>query len=88
MEDGRPVEPMRIEHPTWLAISHWSDSTSNEFYILYFLSADGRCIDFAQRRSLEAAVDEVAAVVKSSQWRTCSVMLEEDWDRIPRESIL
>ena len=87
MKDGRPVKPMRIESPTWLAISHAVHPEHGERYILYFLYSDGRPIDFAPRRSLDAAMDEVAWVVQRQAWRECSLVLEEDWERIPRESI-
>ena len=87
MKDGRPVKPMRIESPTWLAISHAVHPEHGERYILYFLYSDGRPIDFAPRRSLDAAMDEVGWVVQRQAWRECSLVLEEDWERIPRESI-
>lgn len=87
MENARPVKPMRIESPTWLAISRVVHPERGERYILYFLAADGRPIDFAQRRALDAAMDEVGRVVQRRDWRECSLVLDEDWERIPRESI-
>ena len=69
MKDGRPVKPMRIESPTWLAISHAVHPEHGERYILYFLYSDGRPIDFAPRRSLDAAMDEVAWVIQRQAWR-------------------
>ena len=87
IEDGHPVEPKRIESPTWLAISYVIHELHGERYILYFLTAEGRFIDFAQRRSLEAAMDEVGAVVQHRDWRECSLAIGKDWERIPREAI-
>ena len=87
IEGGRPVEPMRISFPTWLTISHVTGSAIGDRYILYFLSADGRRIDFAQRSSLEEAIDEVGAVVQREEWRMCSLILSDEWEQIPRESI-
>jgi hypothetical protein len=87
IEDGRPVEPIRISFPAWLAISHVPDSPIGERFILYFLAADGLVIDFAQRKSLDEAADEVDAVVNREEWRSCSVALADEYERIPRESI-
>jgi hypothetical protein len=87
IEDGRPVEPGRISLPTWLAVSQVTGSAIGDRYILYFLSADGRWIDFAQRLSLDEAIDEVGGVVQREEWRVCSLILSDEWEQIPRESI-
>ena len=87
VKDGRPVEPMRIEAPRWLAISHAAEAAGTGSYILYFLAANGHWIDFAQRPTLQAAMDEVGAVVSNGEWRSCALVLGNDWNRIPRESI-
>jgi hypothetical protein len=87
VEDGRAVDPVRIELPAWLAISRVRDPTIGERHILYFLSSDGCPIESAERRSLDEAMAEVGAVIGTGQWRTCSLQLYEDWDRIPRQSI-
>jgi hypothetical protein len=87
IENGREVDPMRIEHPGWLAISSVDGPSRTATHVLYFLRADGSIIDFNQRRSLEDAVVEVAEVVPVDTWHTCSVNLGDAFDRIPRESL-
>lgn len=87
VEDGRAVVPPRIVFPAWLAISCVIDQALGERYMLYFLSADGRPIDFAQRRSLDEVMAEVDAIVGTGAWRTCSLQLDDDWDRISRQSV-
>ena len=87
IENGRAVEPMRIESPAWLAVSCVSGTDLGVRFVLYFLSADGRVIDFAERESLDEALDEVSAVVQRSRWQRCSITRKGEGDRIPRESI-
>lgn len=87
VSNGRPVEPMRIDCPEWLVIAHVTDPTIGERYVLYFLSGEGEEIDFVQRPTLDEAIDEVSAVVPRDAWHVCSVVLDDPWDRIPREAL-
>jgi hypothetical protein len=87
VEDGRAVDPHRIDLPAWLAISCVRDPALGERHILCSLSDDGRPIDFAQRLSLDEAMAEVGAVIGRSSWRTCSLELDDNWERIPRQSV-
>jgi hypothetical protein len=70
-----------------LAVSHITGSEIGDQYNLYLLSVDGRWMDFAQRSSLIEALDEVRAVVRREEWRVCSLILSDEWEQIPRESI-
>lgn len=83
---GRSFDPMEIECPTWLGISSIPESSGHVSYILYFLATDGTRLDFAQRSTLAEAFAEVGKVVPVTQWKPCSVALN-DYERIPRASI-
>jgi hypothetical protein len=87
VEDGHPVEPMRTESPTWLAISSVADGAAKAHYILYFLTSDGKRLDFSQKKTLTDAIAEVGATVSATQWKECSLTLNDDNDRIPRQSV-
>ncbi len=76
-----------MDCPEWLIIAHVTDSTIGERYVLYFLSADGEEIDFVQRPTLDEAINEVGTVVPRDSWHVCSVVLDDAWDRIPREAL-
>jgi len=86
--NGQPVEPMRVECPTGLAITRTGNRDGTETYVLYFLRDNGGIIDFAQRTSLQRAMAEVGAVVTERGWHVCSLELDEErFDRIPRDRL-
>lgn len=87
VEDGEPVEPVRMENSEWLAITLITEPGESDCYVLNFLSRDGRRLDWAERHSLHDALAEVGAVVGEGQWRECWRVLAEPWGRIPRDAI-
>jgi hypothetical protein len=87
VDQGHHIGPPRIHCPQWLAITRLPDPRKEEQFLIYFLFVDGRIIDFLQRDTLEEAMDEVGGVVLRKDWRSCSVDLEEDTERIPRHLI-
>ena len=87
IRDGQELSAPEEVLPDWLAVSV-NDESSQDTFVLYWLSISGEVIDFAPRGTLAEAIAEVSDVVKPSEWSRCEVSLDESSEsRIPRTLI-
>ena len=75
----------RIE-PTWLAVTLRSSPTRKDAYVLYYLSESGEVLALDPCDLLDDVYGKALSLarVHRDRWRSCDVLLPDDWSRIPR----